>query len=281
VKLIFFYILLLFISSCTKRSEVKSEQNSLKLYVLDGGILRTSDFSAMFPQLGEKKPKTLSNPAYLIVHPKGNLLWDTGMADSIFHIKGGLDIWGGSWHVSVVNPVQDQLKEIGLSPESVDYIAFSHLHSDHTGNGRLFKNATLLIEQSLSETAFNASAIQKGYNPNDYQSMKLRMNVFTNELDVFGDGSVRLISTPGHAEGHQVLLVDLPEYGALLLSGDLYVDSEQRANFWLPAYTQSKVETIHSFSKVERLIKSTGVTLWIQHDKAQFDSLKKAPYYYR
>lgn len=98
--------------------------------------------------------------------------------------------------------------------------------------------------------------------------------------DVFGDGSVRLIYAPGHTAGHQVLLVSLENSGKLLLSGDLYHTRANRALRRVPTFNVDPEQTLASMDKVEKLLVDESAVLWIEHDKALADTLKKAPLYY-
>ena len=100
------------------------------------------------------------------------------------------------------------------------------------------------------------------------------------DYDVFGDGSVRLIYTPGHTPGHQSLFVSLENTGEILLSGDLYHTRANRRLRRAPTFNFDAAQTLASMEKVEELLTSTGATLWIEHDKALADTLKKAPQYY-
>ena len=98
--------------------------------------------------------------------------------------------------------------------------------------------------------------------------------------DVFGDGSVRLIYAPGHTAGHQVLLVSLENGGKLLLSGDLYHTRANRALRRVPTFNADAEQTLASMDKIEKLLVDENAVLWIEHDKALADTLKKAPLYY-
>ena len=98
--------------------------------------------------------------------------------------------------------------------------------------------------------------------------------------DVFGDGSVTLIYAPGHTTGHQVLLLEMENTGKLMLSGDLYHTRANRRLRRAPTFNVDAEQTFESMDKVEKILKETGATLWIEHDKALADGLKKAPLYY-
>jgi glyoxylase-like metal-dependent hydrolase (beta-lactamase superfamily II) len=98
--------------------------------------------------------------------------------------------------------------------------------------------------------------------------------------DVFGDGSVRIIYTPGHTPGHQALLVNLSNTGPVILSGDLFHFRANRRLRRAPTFNYDPVMTLESMDRIEALIKETDAALWIEHDKALADTLRKAPEFY-
>jgi glyoxylase-like metal-dependent hydrolase (beta-lactamase superfamily II) len=94
------------------------------------------------------------------------------------------------------------------------------------------------------------------------------------DYDVFSDGSVTVISTPGH----QSLLVKLPNTGALVLSGDAVHFKSNWENRGVPSGNTDK--DMSSMQRISDLLVKERAQLWINHDKAQRDSLKMAPAYY-
>ena len=98
--------------------------------------------------------------------------------------------------------------------------------------------------------------------------------------DVFGDDSVRLIATPGHTPGHQSLLVKLPNTGSLLLSGDAVHLKDDWENRRVPDINFDKEQTAASLQRMAEVLAKENAQLWINHDKAQRDSLKMAPEFY-
>ena len=95
--------------------------------------------------------------------------------------------------------------------------------------------------------------------------------------DVFGDGSVTIISTPGHTPGHQSLLVKLPKTGAVVLSGDVVHFKDNFENRRVPEFNTDRAQSLASMQRVADVLVREKAQLWINHDKAQTDSLKKAP----
>ena len=253
----------------------------LKLYVLDCGKIIARDVSVFFsPGVDKGVEVELADACYLIQHPtKGTLFWDTGLSDALNGMKNGMEDDG--FNFSMPKTLKSQVKSIGINFSDITYLAFSHLHPDHTGNATYFSKSTWLVQTVDYEVAFTKGAEKHGYTQADYNHLKnvpvIKLN---GDYDVFGDGSVMIVLTPGHTSGHQSLFVDLPKTGPTILSGDLYHFKKNRENYVIPTYNDKK-ETVHSFVKMDNLLEQTKAKLWIQHDKPQFDTLKHAPKFYQ
>lgn len=254
----------------------------LKLYVFDCGTIIVNELALFNAALPPGVQKTLSDTCYLVKHPKGTLIWDAGLPDALSALPNGNTTPDGAFTLLVNQTLASQLEEINVDPASIDYIAMSHLHFDHTGNANYFSNATWLIQQPEYDIAFNEQGVAYGFNPDSYSALADNpVKVLNGHFDVFGDKSVVIISTPGHTPGHQALFVDLPETGAVVLSGDLYHFMENREAYAVPVFNSSIRQTIHSFVLMDNFLDHTQATFWIQHDKPTFDSLMHAPGYYQ
>jgi N-acyl homoserine lactone hydrolase len=170
------------------------------------------------------------------------------------------------------------LKELGIAPLQVTHLAFSHFHGDHVGNANLFTAARLYIQNPEFEAAFGAEPAKFGFNPAMYE--KLRNNPvvkLSGDKDVFGDGSVVILSTPGHTPGHQSLLVKLPATGAVVLSGDATHFQDNWENRRVPARNFDKEQTAASMQKIANVLRQEKAVLWINHDYEQSAALPRAP----
>lgn len=249
----------------------------IKLYVLDCGRINMDNgmlFSDSFDYDGQ--PLSLVDSCYLIQHPKGLLLWDTGLADGLVgqepYNPPGTPLFL-SKNVSLVS----QLEQIGISPEAVNYVGISHMHFDHSANANLFKQATLLLQKSEYDYT-HSKPTPFGFNPADIASFTgERLKKLQGDHDVFGDGSVQILSMPGHTPGHQALLVRLQEAGNILLSGDLYHLRENFEERRVPRLQYDRADYIASFDRMERILDATDGRLIVQHDKGDFEALPKAP----
>jgi N-acyl homoserine lactone hydrolase len=204
------------------------DQNELRLYILDCGHLIGTGVP-FISATGEREERTATFAVgcYLVRHPAGLLLWDTGLSDALAEKPGGVD--AGPWHLTVTKTKAAHLAALGVAPDDITHLAFSHLHADHTGDAGTFTSATVLVHEREHAVAF-APVPPAGYNAPSYAALKERPTIqIRGDYDVFGDGLVRILEAPGHSAGHQVLALALPETGPVLLSGDLYYSARDRA----------------------------------------------------
>jgi N-acyl homoserine lactone hydrolase len=253
-------------------SQAQSAAGLERLYVLDCGQGHAGDQSRWSPGVNVGKPLDLSDNCYLLHHAQGWLLWDSGIPDRVAELPDGLSSAGGAMVWRRPKTLASQLAAIGVAPADIRYVAISHTHGDHVGNVDLFPTATVLIQKAEYDWAFaSATPPFEADHPID----KL-----VGDRDVFGDGSVTIISTPGHTPGHESLLVHLPKTGWLVLSGDAAHFKENWDNRRVPANNTDKAQTIASMDHIAALLQEHRAQLWINHDKAQSNTLRYAPEYY-
>src|SRR6266699_3528890 len=263
-----------FASAQTSPPKVKS----VRLYVFDCGRLKSGNPAP----LRERGITTtdMSVEAFLIVHPRGTLLWDAGVIpDELVQPTGTTEA-----RATVHTTLKGQLAAIGYKPSDITYLALSHNHYDHSANGNNFAGSTWLVQRPERETMFPAAP------PTNPSNASIRFSALKNsktvlldgDHDVFGDGSVVIISTPGHTPGHQSLFVKLPKTGAVVLSGDLYhYPAERTLKDFTPFANLGNAEKeTASKAKIETLLKQKNASLWIQHDIIAYAGLKKSPAYY-
>ena len=252
---------------------------AIKLYVFQCGNIDVKDISLFSPGVDEGVEKKITDSCYLIQHPKGNMIWDTGLSDAMG--EKGADAFGGKIHLNVTHPLADQLAQIHIKPDDIGILGLSHFHADHTGNANLFPHATLLIQEEEFNAAFGPEPQSYGFNPATYSKLdRNRINVLHGDYDVFGDGSVIIKKAPGHTPGHQVLFLNLPNYGPLVLSGDLYHFTSNREHRRVPSFNFNKEESLESMERIEAFVKEKHARFWIQHDLEQNQTIKHSPAYY-
>ena len=244
-----------------------------KLYVLNCGEGTAGDISRWSPGVNEGKSMDFVDNCYLIKHAQGWFLWDTGIPDAVAAMPNGLppaDPKAVFWRRP--KTLASQLDQIGVKPSDIKAMAVSHTHPDHIGNVEMFPAAMLYVQKAEYEWpgADNAPRFKP-----EHPVTKLE-----GDRDVFGDGSVTILSTPGHTPGHQSLLVKLPNTGAVVLTGDAVHFKSNWDNRGVPVNNFSKDETLASMQKISDTLTKEKAQLWINHDKAQRDSLKMSPEFY-
>jgi N-acyl homoserine lactone hydrolase len=266
---------------------------SLRLYVFDCGRLKVSDPSAYGFAPNELGATDMSVPCFLIVHPKGTLIWDAGVVPdsmltpgqsvTLVSPSGASKGQTAATTATATESLKAQLANIGYAPEDITYFAVSHCHWDHTANANEFAGAIWLVRQKEWDAMFSQpSTYARCLTPQTYSALKNSPTVIlkNDEYDVFGDGTVIIQSAPGHTPGHQVLVVKLSKSGTIVLSGDLYHYPEERSQHHVPKTDFNPDQTAASRVKIEAYLKKTGAELWIQHDFKGNAKLKKAPAYY-
>jgi len=250
----------------------------VRLYVFDCGVIYMEDVTPFSLTMEETPVRQLFVPCYLIDHNGQQMIWDAGLPESI--AGQGTVIQGDGMSMRMDNTMADKLDSIGLTPTGIDYVAFSHMHFDHVGAANLFTNAHLLIQDTEYAAAFGV-ADNPYFQPDLYNGLAgNERTILSGDHDVFGDGSVVIVSAPGHTPGHQVLLLRLKNTGTLVLSGDLYHFAESRKLRRAPTFNVDAEQTFESMDKVEALISTENATLWIEHEQALADTLNMAPAYY-
>ena len=244
-----------------------------KLYVLNCGEGVAGDISRWSPGVNEGKSMDFVDNCYLIKHAQGWFLWDTGISDAVAAMPNGLapsDPKAVFWRRP--KTLAAQLDQLGVTPADVKAMAVSHTHPDHIGNVEMFPATMLYVQKA--EYEWPAANSEPRFEPG-HPVTKLE-----GDRDVFGDGSVTILSTPGHTPGHQSLLVKLTHTGAVVLSGDAVHFKSNWDNRGVPAINFSKEQTLASMQKISDTLAKEKAQLWINHDKAQRDGLKMSPEFY-
>jgi len=266
-------------SALLAASSAFAQSTVQRMYVLYCGESTTKDVSANWsPGVNVGVARDFSDNCYLIEHAEGWFLWDSGMSASIAATPEGVTAASGLLTMYVKKTLASQLEALGVAPAEISRIAFSHFHSDHVGNANLFTAATLYIQEPEYDAAFGADAAKFGFAPKFYDKLAgNKVMKLHGDDDVFGDGSVTIISTPGHTPGHQSLLVRLPKSGAVVLSGDMVHFQDNWDNRRVPARNFDKEQSAKSMERVAKLLEDEHAKLWINHDKAQSASVAHAP----
>jgi N-acyl homoserine lactone hydrolase len=261
-----------------------------RLYVMDCGLGHAKDESRWTVGVNVGKPIDITVSCYLIHHADGYFLWDTGISDAVASMPDGwlptnnptTDI-----HWTRAKTLESQLAAVGVKPSDIKFVGISHTHPDHIGNAELFPEVPFLLQKAEYDYYFAPGKAGIAKPTSDTRPTFRKdhpVNLVQEDLDVFGDGSVLIVFTPGHTPGHQSCLVHLPKTGWVLLSGDAVHLQENWGNRRIPYFStmpaEQKIQTLLSMQRMADLISFYHAQLWINHEKTQSDKLKHAPAYY-
>jgi len=238
-----------------------AQRADIRLYAIDCGVFEGMDADGFADDGAYKGQKRkLVVPCYLIRHPKGDLIWDTGLA-------------------LTRDKLLEQLKQLGLTPADIEYLSISHSHSDHIGNAGLFAGATWIVDPDERAFAFRDAARASASAFAAYSALEKSKTTLieAQTYDVFGDKSVIIHQAPGHTPGHTILEVNLRRAGPVLLTGDLWHIAESRAAKRVPRFNTDRAQTLKSYEMVEKLAAETKARVIRQHVPDDFDSLPKFP----
>ena len=219
-------------------------------------------------------------PCYVIRHPRGTMLWDTGVGDEFAKSKDSvlMDRKAGI-RFSLQTPLRDLLGQLGLAPADVQYVAFSHMHVDHAGNANMFPEATWILSRHEFEWAIKEPA-PTGYNPAQYTAHRsVKTKLLDGETDVFGDGAVTIVPTPGHTPGHQSLVLKLQRAGTLIISGDACHTHGNWEHRRTPPFNTDHQESVKSMDLLAARIGATHARFLVQHEPDDFAKLPRFPAY--
>ena len=217
----------------------------------------------------EGKKLQLTASCYLIRHADHYMIWDTGYPVTAATPNGP----------TVKVTLVDQLAQLKIKPEQINYVGISHYHGDHTGQAASFPQATLLIGQGDWD-------VLKGPTPSGttnaaplkhWLSGEGKSEPVAKDKDVFGDGTVVMLDMPGHTPGHHSLLVKLQEKGNVLLTGDQAHFHENYDSNGVPTFNFNRADTLASFDRFKQIAKNLNATVIIQHDPRDIDKLPAFP----
>jgi glyoxylase-like metal-dependent hydrolase (beta-lactamase superfamily II) len=222
-------------------------------------------------------------PAFLLIHARGNVLFDTGL-----RAAGLADPWG-RWGglnkalaplLSPEDHILRQLAALDVKPHDIRYVVNSHLHHDHAGGNEAFPKATFLVQRAELEAIRHPRLVQTvGYLPADC-ALDIPYEVVDGEHDIFGDGLLVLTPTPGHTPGHQSLRVSLSNGQRIVLAGDACYLRESLQHLRLPKVVWDRTIALQTLKKLQQLQGRPGILCIPGHDPVAWSEIRLAPAYY-
>ena len=252
----------------------------INVYALGTGSIEL-DRASMVSDLEPGHPWTVPVTSFLVSHPSGKLLFDTGV-----HCQARLDPLArlGAERMKRLavksqagDDVVAQLATLGLTPDDIRFVANSHLHFDHCGGNEFFPRATFLVQRPELESARRPGFVP-GYSPSPLDfDHPLDYRMIEGEHDVFGDGSVILFPTYGHTPGHQSLRVRAGKQGQIVCASDACYTRENMDRDVLPKILWDASVMSESLAALRKLRDQAGATMFYGHDPAQWQATPRAP----
>lgn len=238
-----------------------SEAPDVKLYAMNCGEFDRPDVS-MFADDGsfDGQSAHMVVPCWLIRHPSGDLIWDVGLPTS-------------------ADALAEQLAQLDMTIEDVEYMSVSHSHNDHVGTGGLFAASTWIVDEDERDWMFRDEARESDAFA-AYAALEGADTVLIrgNEThDVFGDGSVVIHQAPGHTPGHAILALQLDEAGPVLITGDLWHLPQSRELRTVPVFNYDREQTLASYDYAEALAADTGARVIRHHVPEDFNAMPAFP----
>ncbi|TCU07828.1 N-acyl homoserine lactonase family protein [Rhizobium sullae] len=258
-------------------SGAAASADEVELWRLDCGQIEVRNldvFSDTFKYSG--KTRTLTDSCYLIRHDKDYMLWDAGLPTALIGAKADAS---ATFAPALAEDLPTQLAKIGVKPEQIGRLGVSHNHFDHVGQAATFPGATLMIG-AADFAQFKADPLPFAVDPNlikPWLDGIAKVDPISGDRDVFDDGSVVILSTPGHTPGETSLLVRLAKTGPVLLSGDVVHFEEQFANRGVPTFNFDRADSLASMERLTGIAESLNAILVVQHDASDINKLPAFP----
>ena len=267
----------------------------MRLYYMLGAMLHF-DQSVFTHMLGMGNTIAVPTPIFLIDHPEGKVVFETGVhrdvvTDPVGHwgehvLHGNNYVRGHDWapQLTADNLVENQLAALGIGTDDIRYVVQSVLIPDHAGGVRAFPKSTVIVQYRELQDAWNPPAFMPyHYDQNELAEIrdyKFR-RLYDEDYDVFGDGSVEIIFSPAHSRGEQALVVRLPNTGTVIMPAGVI---PQKANWdhgvttGTPCVDPALCEA--SMRRLMRIAELEDGMVMFHHDAEHWKTYRLAPEYY-
>ena len=252
----------------------------LQVFSMPCGFLQL-DSKMFFPDQEKGQPLVVPVPCYLMTHPQGNVVFDTGCHCQLIDDPASrLGEQMSQMIVSKTQPGEEivtQLSKFTLTPDDIRYVINSHFHFDHAGGNEFFPKSTFLVQKKELDASKDPDLRAKAFfDPQDYDH-PLDYQAVDGELDIFGDGSLVIIPTHGHTPGHQSLRVKITKGTEVVLTGDACYTKGNMDRDLLPSVAVDEAEMYQSLGRLRDLRDKQGATIIYGHDPDQWKAIPHAP----
>ncbi|MFI6289608.1 N-acyl homoserine lactonase family protein [Streptomyces sp. NPDC051018] len=262
----------------------------MKLYVMCSGLLHYDQSVFTYDRgcgVGVEVPSLM----FLVEHPRGRVLFDTGLDPAL--VDRSHEYWGDM--ADLVRPevaegqdIVSHLKAVGLTPADIDFVVLSCLFRDHAGGLKYLPDATVIVQgvelqQAHWPAAWLRATYNRPYEPNDLVGLRDRtcVELYGEDWDVFGDGSIVVLSSPCHTRGEQALLVRLPDTGTVLLpAGVLPTKTNFDEDIMTGRLLVDPLDAYRSARRLKKLAADEGALVLFHHDPADWKNYRLSPEYY-
>jgi len=264
------------------------------LIALSSTPLSAQDIKAFWATSGQFGPGDIKNShptadsriimspisMWIIDHPRGLIVFDTG--NNVAVSDGNCKNYWAAALCDGLKPSQKredvidrQLERLGYSLAQVKFVITSHSHLDHIGNIEMFPNATHVIQKKELEQAFHPEKFlhSGAHILADYDNVReFKFLQVDGDMDLFGDGTVRLISTPGHTNGHQSLVLRLKETGTIIITGDA-IPRQVVLEGHIHRFHQDAAQYWESVNRLKLIRDLEGAQMFLSHEQPLFDKM--------
>ena len=265
----------LMFGSLTASAQVK------QAYWATSGFFGPFPITDLIPTVPKAKQRDITIPVsmWIVDHPKGLVVYDTG--NNVAISGGGCKSYWTAAFCDSLKPNQKredtidaQLKKLGYSADNVKAVITSHTHLDHAGNLKLFPNAIHVMQKK---------ELYQGWFPEKFQgrsggafvladlegTRELNFLELNGDYDLFGDGSVMVLSTPGHTLGHQSLKLKMASGRSIIVTGDA-VWMQENLDGHPAGLNYSVLDYTNSVNRLKFMRDLEGADLFMSHDQEQF-----------
>lgn len=250
------------------------------VYWMTSGLFGPFPITGLIPTVPKDKQRDVTIPVsmWLIDHPKGKVIFDTGINVAV--TQDCKSYWqpGLCDFLKPTNKREDiidaQLKKIGVSPDQIKVVITSHSHLDHVGNIKMFPNAIHV---------FQKKELYQGWFPEKFQgrtggafvladldgTREFNYLELAGDYDLFGDGSVMVISTPGHTLGHQSVKVKLASGKSMIMSQDA-IWMQENMDGYPAGLNYSVMDYTSSINRLKFMRDLEGAPIFYGHDQDQW-----------